>query len=161
MTNLQLLLQRLSDGGIEFVVIGGFAGILHGSSMVTDDLDVCAVLTGENIEKIRAALKDLKPVHRMTHGRLSFLDHPASGQAMENLYLKTDAGVVDVLSSVLGVGGFARLRAEAVEIDLFGRRVAVMSLRDLIVAKEACGREKDLLTAKELRAIEAKQAQRK
>ena len=62
---------------------------------------------------------------------------------------------------MLGVGEFARLRAEAVEIDLFGRRVAVMSLRDLIVAKEACGREKDLLTAKELRAIEAKQAQRK
>jgi predicted nucleotidyltransferase len=160
-TNLQLLLQRLSDGGIEFVVIGGFAGILHGSSMVTDDLDVCAVLTGENIEKIRAALKDLKPVHRMTHGRLSFLDHPANGLPMKNLYLKTDAGVVDVLSSVLGVGEFARLRAEAVEIELFGRRVAVMSLRDLIVAKEACGREKDLLTAKELRAIEAKHAQRK
>ncbi len=156
MVNLQLLLQRLADGGIDFVVIGGFASVLHGSAMVTDDLDICAVLTGENVEKLRAALKDLNPVHRMTHRRLSFLDHPAGAQPMQNIYLKTDAGVIDVLSTVLGVGDFARLRSEAETVELFGRQVAVMSLRDLITAKEACGREKDLLTAKELRAIAAK-----
>jgi predicted nucleotidyltransferase len=150
------LLQRLADGGIDFVVIGGFASVLHGSAMVTDDLDICAVLTGENVEKLRAALKDLNPVHRMTHRRLSFLDHPAGAQPMQNIYLKTDAGVIDVLSTVLGVGDFARLRSEAETVELFGRQVAVMSLRDLITAKEACGREKDLLTAKELRAIAAK-----
>jgi hypothetical protein len=32
----------------------------------------------------------------------------------------------------------------------------VISLEDLITAKEAMGREKDLLTAKELRAIAAR-----
>ncbi len=44
----------------------------------------------------------------------------------------------------------------AAEIRLFGRRCRVISLEDLIKAKEAMGREKDLLTAKELRAIAAK-----
>jgi len=55
-----------------------------------------------------------------------------------------------------GVGDFARLKRNAVEIEVDGSRYRVMSLADLITAKEAMGREKDLLTAKELRAIEAK-----
>ncbi|HEX6638955.1 MAG TPA: hypothetical protein VF033_14965 [Steroidobacteraceae bacterium] len=40
-----------------------------------------------------------------------------------------------------------------VEVELFGSRVRVIGLEDLIAAKEALGREKDLLAAKELRAI--------
>jgi hypothetical protein len=42
-------------------------------------------------------------------------------------------------------------------MELFGRRCRVISLEDLIRAKEALGREKDLLAAKELRAIAEKQ----
>jgi predicted nucleotidyltransferase len=38
-------------------------------------------------------------------------------------------------------------------IELFGNRVRVIGIEDLIAAKEALGREKDLLAAKELRAI--------
>jgi hypothetical protein len=36
---------------------------------------------------------------------------------------------------------------------MFGHRVRVIGLEDLIAAKEALGRDKDLLAAKELRAI--------
>ena len=67
MHRLHQLLQRLADGGIDFVVVGGYAGVLHGSSYVTNDLDVCAVLSEANVEKLRAALGDWEPVHRMTH----------------------------------------------------------------------------------------------
>ena len=73
-----------------------------------------------------------------------------------NLYLRTDGGTLDVLSSVLGVGDFDRLKAQAVEAIVFGRKCAIISLEDLIAAKEAVGREKDLLAVKELRAIAAK-----
>jgi hypothetical protein len=37
------VLQRLSDADIDFVV-GGVAAVLHGSSTVTRDLDVCSTL---------------------------------------------------------------------------------------------------------------------
>jgi len=156
MKSLHLLLQRFADAGLEFVVVGGFAGVLHGSSYVTNDLDICAVMSPETIAKLRETLADLKPVHRMTHKKLSFLDHPPAGQALTNVYLETDAGIVDVLGSVLGLGDYHALVRNAVEIPLFGRRCRVISLEDLIKAKEAMGREKDLLTAKELRAIAAK-----
>jgi predicted nucleotidyltransferase len=140
MHKLHLLLQRLADAGVEFVVIGGYAAVIHGSAYLTNDVDVCAVLSSDNVEKIR----------------LSFLDHPASGQDLRNLYLETEGGIVDILSSVLGVGDFARLRERAVTATIFGREVSVISIDDLISAKEAVGREKDRLTVKELRAILAK-----
>jgi len=54
-----------------------------------------------------------------------------------------------------------KFHINAVEVPLFGRRCRVISLEDLITAKEAMGREKDLLTTKELRAIAAKGAQTK
>lgn len=159
MHNLHLLLQRLADAQFDFVVIGGYAGVLHGSTLVTNDLDLCAVLSPEGIAKLRTVLADLHPVHRMTHKKLSFLDVPAPGTPLVNLYLETDAGIVDVLTHVLGVGDYARLKQKAAEIPLFGRRCAVISLEDLIAAKEAVGRPKDLLAVQELRAIAAKRAQ--
>jgi predicted nucleotidyltransferase len=154
------LIQRLVDAGLEFVIIGGYAGVIHGSVHVTDDLDVCAVLSGENVEKIRRAFADIHPVHRITHRKLSFLDHPPPGEPLVNLYLNTDEGVVDILSDVLGVGDFKRLRQNAQEVELFGRKCRVISLNDLIVAKEAVAREHDLIVAKELRCIAAKLRQR-
>jgi hypothetical protein len=156
MHNLHLLLQRFADAGFDFVVVGGYAGVLHGSSLVTHDLDLCAVLSPENVGKLRSVLAELHPVHRMTHKKLSFLEHPSPGMPVANLYLETDDGVVDILSSILGVGDYVRLRQKALDISLFGRRCPVICLEDLIAAKEAVGREKDLLAVKELRAIAAK-----
>lgn len=40
---LNELIQRLCDADIDFVIVGGFAGILHGSTLVTRDLDICAI----------------------------------------------------------------------------------------------------------------------
>ena len=63
---------------------------------------------------------------------------------------------MNVLTSILGVGDFTRIKSKAEELEVDGFRYYVISLGDLITAKEAMGREKDLLTAKELRAIAAK-----
>ena len=73
MTELNQLLQRLCDAEIDFVIVGGFAAMLHGSSMLTRDLDVCAVLTDASIAKLRTTFRDLHPTHRFTPQRLSFL----------------------------------------------------------------------------------------
>jgi predicted nucleotidyltransferase len=156
MQDLTTLLRRLTEEGLEFVIVGGFAAVTHGSAYVTRDVDICAVLTAENIERLRKALADWNPKHRMTPQRLSFLNHPPPGVPVGNLFIETDVGVVDVLSSVLGVGDFERLQGTAETIHVDGVAYRVMSLGDLIASKEALGREKDLLTAKELRAIAAK-----
>lgn len=160
MQSFSQLLARLADAGLEFVIVGGYAAVSHGSAYVTKDVDICAVLTEENVAKLRQALADWNPKHRMTPQRLSFLRYPPSGQPVDNLYLQTDMGVIDIISSVLGVGDYARLRSQAEELEVDGQRYQVISLGDLIAAKETMGREKDLLTAKELRAIAAKRKSR-
>jgi predicted nucleotidyltransferase len=153
---LSQLLQRLCDANVDFVVVGGFAALIHGSTLVTRDLDICALLSNSDVEKLRTALADLSPTHRLTPQRLSFIESPDPGVPVKNLYLETEIGTVDILSSILGVGDFERVRAASVDIVLFGRRCRVISLEDLIQAKEALGRDKDLLAAKELRHIQAK-----
>ncbi len=153
MSDLQRLLLRLSEAGIDFVLVGGYAAILHGSSALTRDIDVCAALTTENIEKLRDALRDAHPVHRLSVERPSFLDEPRPGVPLNHLYLHTDLGTLDLLSSITGVGDFERVVRDAVEVELFGHRIRAISLDDLITAKEALGRDKDLIVAKELRAI--------
>ena len=95
-------------------------------------------------------------MHRQSHRRLSFLEVPAPGQSLQNLYLETTDGIIDIITSVHGVGNFAHLHERAMRADVFGVSCAVISLEDLIAAKEALGREKDILTAKELRSIAAK-----
>jgi predicted nucleotidyltransferase len=154
------LIATLTDAGFEFVIIGGYAAVTHGSSQVTRDLDVCAVLTDETIAVLRQALAPWNPRHRLTAHRLSFLTVPAAGTTVNNLYLETNLGVIDILSSVLGVGDFARLKANAEVLQVDGRTCRVISLDDLIVAKDAVGREKDLLAVKELRAIAARRRSR-
>jgi hypothetical protein len=155
-SELNNLLQRLGDAEIDFVVVGGVAAVLHGSSTVTRDLDVCASLTSENLQKLRIAFADLHPVHRIGPSRHSFLDNPGPGIALKNLYLQTDLGALDLLGSITGVGEFDQVRESAIEIQLFGRTVKVLALEALIKAKEAVGRHKDLLVATELRAIAAR-----
>lgn len=160
MQDFSQILRRLTDAGLDFVIVGGYAAISHGSSYLTRDVDICAVLTEENIGRLRQALAGWDPKHRMTPQKLSFLTYPPAGQPLNNLYLQTDRGVLDVISSVLGVGDFVRLKQQAEELEVDGQRYRVISLGDLIAAKEAMGREKDLLTAKELRAIAAKRQSR-
>jgi predicted nucleotidyltransferase len=152
-TELNQLLQRLAEAKIDFVIVGGFAAMLHGSSLLTRDLDVCAILTSENVEKLREVFRELHPVHRMTSPRISFLDNPDSGIPLNNLYLQTDLGPLDLLSKITGVGDFERVRAASIQVELFGQTVNVMAIEDLIQAKQAIGREKDWLAVKELRAI--------
>jgi predicted nucleotidyltransferase len=155
-SDLQKLLLRLADASVEFVLVGGYAAMLHGSSMLTRDLDVCIALTPATIERLRMVLGDTHPWHRMTAPRISFLDEPRDGVALSNLYLSTDLGTLDLLGSITGVGDYARVARDAVDVELFGRRLRAISLDDLIRAKEALGRDKDLITAKELRAIREK-----
>jgi hypothetical protein len=155
-SEINRLLQRLCDAEIDFVIVGGFAAMLHGSSLLTRDLDVCTVLTRESVGKLREIFRELHPFHRLSGQKLSFLDNPAPDVEVHNLYLGTDLGPVDLLSSILGVGDFESVRANAVEVDLFGRRCRVMSLDNLIRAKEALGRDKDVQSVLQLRAIREK-----
>ena len=68
-SDLPNLLQRLVRGGVDFVIVVGYAGVVHGCTLLTQDIDICCAFSGGNLLALREALTDLHPVHRMTPGR--------------------------------------------------------------------------------------------
>ena len=94
------------------------------------------VMTAENIEKLRDILKDAEPVHRMNPANeLSFLDEPKNLEGLNNIYLKTIYGILDVVSLEPEVGQFNELYHKAHEIELLGHSCKLLSLDDLIAVE--------------------------
>ena len=111
MQDLKKLLEILLANNVDFVLIGGFAAVVHGSTMVTQDLDICMTMSGENIKKLRAILKDYHPWHRMNpEAKRSFLEYPEELDGLNNIYLQTDLGTLDILSETQPVGDFATVK---------------------------------------------------
>lgn len=153
MGSIRELLSRLSDRGVEFVVVGGMAAVVHGSSVVTEDLDVCAPLSPDNLGRLLTALAGLHPRHRMTPNRLPLPEDPAALHGFNNLYLDTDAGQLDVLDAIAGVGEYAVVARHAVTVAVFGLPLRVLDVETLIAAKAAIGRPKDRRVIADLEVI--------
>lgn len=153
MQNLQSLLKFLVASPIDFVLVGGFAAVLHGCNQTTRDIDICLVLSPEEIQSLRDVLAPISPRHRTVADKPSFLSFPTNLSGIKNLHLETDLGVLDVISNVEAVGGFYDVLKNSEEIELYGGRCRLISIEDLIRSKKALGRHRDLAVVEELEAI--------
>ena len=70
-----------------------------------------------------------------------------------NFTLSTEAGDVDILGTVTGLGEFEMLRKFAKQYRVGDRVIPMLTLEGLIVAKRAAGRTKDLLALPELEVM--------
>jgi predicted nucleotidyltransferase len=147
------LLNRLSDAGVEFVLVGGFAGVVHGCSLVTQDIDICCDFGPENLLRLQKAVGDLHPVHRMTPNRLELALTDETCQTYQNLHLDTDAGQLDCLSEIKGVGGYPAVRQASEAVNADGRDLHVLTLDALIAAKKAMNRPHDQEAVIQLEAV--------
>lgn len=153
MNGLSDLIVRLAANGVQFVLVGGYAAVVHGVSFVTRDIDICLSFSPENLLRLHTALRDLHPRHRLTPQRLPFQPTAESSTDLKNLYLETDWGVIDCLGEVLGIGGFEAVLARSSEIEFPFGKCRVLEIDALIEAKEKMGRPHDLLTVRQLKAI--------
>jgi len=132
------ILQVLDRHKAKFVVIGGIAGRLWGSTIVTNDLDICYARDRENLEALGRALKDLKVKTPTLSGSVA---------------VHTSAGSLGCLEIPAGSGGYEALARTAMKMDVGGVTVLVASLEDLIQMKRAAGRPKDLIEVEVLAAV--------
>jgi hypothetical protein len=153
MEGLELILNRLISEQVQFVIVGGFAAVAHGSTIVTKDLDICIPFSLENVARLEGALGPLHPVHRLTPQRLPFVFDEKLVPDLRNLYLATDAGQLDCLGEVKGVGDFAVASARSVQLQLPFGECRLLDIDALIAAKEAIGRRHDWQTIAQLKAI--------
>jgi hypothetical protein len=147
------LLRRFADAGVDFVVIGGVAGGVHGSSLSTYDVDLAYGREPGNLEKLAAVLGSIEAKLRGAPPDVPFLLDAKTLAAGANFTFTTTMGSVDILGDPAGAPPYEQLRRGATLVDVEGRQIRVASLDHLIAMKEAAGRPKDKLQATEYRVI--------
>ena len=79
-TQFDKLLPLLVRSGVEFILIGGVAGNIHGSARLTFDLDIVYARNSENLKRVA---KLLEPHHRFAAGPRSRVGEDFVGAARE------------------------------------------------------------------------------
>ena len=153
MANFENLRARLIEHRVRFVLVGGFAATTYGSTLLTQDVDVCLRFSPDNLMCLQEALADLHPGHRMTPRRLPLRLTPQTCRDLQNLYLDTDLGRLDCLGTIQGVGDFDQVKEHSIEVHLAAGVCRVLSLDALIQSKEAMGRPRDRESVLQLKAI--------
>jgi hypothetical protein len=153
MTDLLALLEKLQQHNIDFVLVGGFAAVTHGATTLTQDVDICCDFSTDNLMRLNDALADIHPIHRMTPQKLPLELSPESCKSLKHLYLDTDMGQLDCLSSITGVGNYDQVAQSSCQISLAGGPCRVLDLDALIESKKAMNRPRDLEAVLQLETI--------
>ncbi len=150
---MQKLLKFLVDSPLDFVIIGEFAAVLHGSNHTTRDLDICVLFSKEEWETLKAVLKPIHPKIRSAVEKPLLHEADLDFAKIESLHLETDLGLLDLVSHVPSVGTYFDVLKNAEEIELYSKPAFVISMDDLIKSKKSLGRHRDLLVVEELEAV--------
>jgi len=151
--DLEVFGRLLNAGGVRFIVIGGWAAILHGSVRTTRDVDVVYARDRENITKLVEVLRPIRPYLRGAPEGLPFIFDEKTVRNGLNFTLSTNLGDLDLLGEVAGGGSYQQLLPFSDEMEAFGIRFQCVSLERLIQLKRAAGRAKDFESIAELQAL--------
>jgi predicted nucleotidyltransferase len=147
------LLRRLVHAGVDFVIIGGVAAILHGSGRLTRDLDIVFAPDEGNLQALGRVLVESEARLRGMDDDVPFVADARTLHGIQLLTLETNAGWFDVHRRPDGAPPYDALRRQAERMDVGGFSVLVASLDDLLAMKRAAGRAQDLVDVETLEAI--------
>lgn len=126
-------------------MIGAMAARLQGFPRVTADADIAPARDGDNLRRLAEALRELDArvyTESVPEG-LPFDCSPPMLARADLWNLVTSAGRLDIAFAPSGTDGYADLMKDAVPFDVFGVRLNVASLEDIIRSKEAADRPQD------------------
>ena len=130
---------------VAYVVVGGFARIVHGSAETSDGLDLVPSLREENLRRLGRVLEELEA------------PQPDLAQHVlrsEPLTARTRAGELRIVPEPWGTRGYDNLRIRAFRENLGrGARPQVASLVDCVRMLEASERKPDVERLQRLRRL--------
>jgi hypothetical protein len=156
-TDFARLLGALGDSGVEFIIVGGLAATIHGSSRLTQDVDIVYDRDGANLERLAAALGPHRPYLRGAPPGLPFEWSAHSLRRGLNFTLTTTLGDIDLLGEITGGGTYEDLLPHTLIISMFGRDHRCLDLPWLIRTKRAAGRPRDIEAIAELEVLRDEQ----
>lgn len=160
MNDFERILTALRSANVSFIIIGGVAATVHGSARLTSDVDIVYERSRANIERLVDALAPLNPYLRGAPPGLPFRFDAETVRRGLNFTLTTDAGAIDVLGEITGVGDYDAVQAVSEDVSLYSANYRCINLDALIVSKRAAGRPKDLEAVAELELIRDEKAQK-
>jgi len=152
-------LQSLTDAQVQYVLVGGLAVQLRGFLRATFDIDLVLAMNDGNLVRFIDVVKNYGlqpaipvPIESLRNAEQIDQWHREQGMLAFSLREpQTGGGVVDVL--VRPDVTFEKLFANAVEGHLFGRRVLIASIDDLLAMKGIANRPKDRIDIEALERI--------
>jgi len=148
------MLGGLTRNKVRFVVIGGVAAAVHGSSRVTNDLDICYHAGDRgNVDTLARLLAKWGAYPRGVEKNLPFIMDERTLRGAPVMTLATTEGDIDVMNRVAGVGDYDAVRKHSERISALGVSFRVLDLPSLIKAKRAAGRPRDFDHLPELEAL--------
>jgi len=147
------LLGTLVEAEVPFVLVGGYSAMLHGSSLMTRDVDIVCPMTSAALGRLHCALDPFAPVHRIGALKKPLTAEEAQRIDWKNLDLSTRLGILDCLGEVKGLGDYEHCLSRSIPLDLGSFSFRILSIEALIEAKRAMNRPRDIQTAEELEII--------
>jgi hypothetical protein len=154
------IIEQLVGHGVGFVVVGGVAAAIQGSTRFTNDLDICYDAAPDNVHRLVRLLRRWRPYLRGVEPGLPFVLDVRALATTPIMTLTTSRGNLDLLDVVPGVGDYRAAFAASEAVTLGGTEFRSLRLDALIASKRAAGRPKDAEHLIELDAIRALRKQR-
>ena len=146
----------LNEERVDYVVVGGFAAVVRGSSLPTRDIDIVPSRAPDNLERLAHALRRLN-ANIPTDGEpvTAPLDGPFLANMPLMLNLVTEFGEMDLTFLPAGrAGGYEGWRVGATEEEVSdGVPVVVAAIDDVIDSKRATNRSKDQMALPYLESL--------
>lgn len=152
------MISELLEAEVRFVVIGGVAATVQGSTRFTNDLDICYDTAPDNVERLVRLLRKWRAYLRGVEPGLPFILDARALRTTPMMTLTTTLGDIDLLDQVPGVGAYAEVLAASEPAHLNATKFQALTLPALIAAKRATGRAKDREHLRELEALAAMRA---
>jgi hypothetical protein len=131
-------IQSFNNNNVEYILVGGYAVILHGYSRTTGDLDIWVNRTEENYERIINAFYEFKmPVFDMS--KENFLYH----KNWDVFRFGRNPVAIDIMTGMNGLdfNNCFSMATRYIDGDL---TINLIHYNDLTLAKKLTGRNKDL-----------------
>ena len=179
--DVEALLGILNECGVEYVVTGSAAALLHGVALEPGDLDITPALDYENLDRLRHVLEAIHarqyedagfghwetnaagehrwitdqatPENRAA--RANWSPNPRDPATFDYL-LDSDFGSIDIVPVISGT--YEQLAPRAASVRRSGHSVLVEAVSDLLATLTVARREKDADRVRQLRRIQRRQA---